>query len=163
MYNSKIIVTVNPANWEGDFRLWESMASGALVMVDPLFVPVGFPLIDGKHIVYFSNQAKDQLWEKLDYFRANPDKAREIAIAGYLHAMKHHRTVNMVDYILRSAHLKQSSETMEESTTHPVSSYVYTAQYLNAATKLQMHSIKSSNQPGHYDSISMYNHTHLSQ
>lgn len=28
MYNASIIVTVNPANWEGDFRLWEAFATG---------------------------------------------------------------------------------------------------------------------------------------
>ena len=31
MYNTKIIVTVNPAGWEGDFRLWESLATGVCV------------------------------------------------------------------------------------------------------------------------------------
>ena len=32
--DSKIIVTCNPWSWEGDFRLWEALLSGALVMVD---------------------------------------------------------------------------------------------------------------------------------
>merc|ERR1711957_944835 len=31
---AKIVVTCNPAEWEGDFRLWESLLSGALVFVD---------------------------------------------------------------------------------------------------------------------------------
>lgn len=69
MYNTKIIVTVNPANWEGDFRLWEAFATGALIMVDPIFVPHGFPIVDGVHVVFFSNQNKGELFEKLDYYR----------------------------------------------------------------------------------------------
>jgi hypothetical protein len=99
MYNSKIIVTVNPADWEGDFRLWESMATGALVFVDPIFVPHSYPLIDGKHVIFFSNSNRQELYEKLDYYLNNPIKAREIAINGYLYCMKYHRTVNMIDYL----------------------------------------------------------------
>jgi hypothetical protein len=38
MTHSQIVVTVNPGNWEGDFRLWESMCTGALVFVDPIMV-----------------------------------------------------------------------------------------------------------------------------
>ena len=33
MYRAKIIVTVNPAGWEGDFRFMEALASGALIFV----------------------------------------------------------------------------------------------------------------------------------
>jgi len=69
MYNAKIIVTVNPAHWEGDFRLWESLASGALVFVDPLNTPMPYPLIHGVHVIYFSNNDKDDLFQKLDYYR----------------------------------------------------------------------------------------------
>jgi hypothetical protein len=32
MYNTQIIVTVNPAEWEGDFRLWEALATGISVI-----------------------------------------------------------------------------------------------------------------------------------
>eukprot|EP00606_Chrysophyceae_sp_TOSAG23-5_P001168 GSChrysophyteH2.ASY1.ANO1.735.1 assembled CDS len=56
MHNAQIIVTVSPANWEGDFRLWESLSSGALVFTDPIFVPHPYSLIDGVHCVFFSQQ-----------------------------------------------------------------------------------------------------------
>lgn len=69
MHNAKIIVTVNPAHWEGDFRLWESLASGALVFVDPLHTPMPYPLIHGVHVIFFSNSDKDDLFQKLDYYR----------------------------------------------------------------------------------------------
>jgi hypothetical protein len=38
MYRAKIIVTVNPAGWEGDFRFMEAVASGALIFVGECFV-----------------------------------------------------------------------------------------------------------------------------
>lgn len=157
MYNSKIIVTVNPAHWEGDFRLWEAFATGALIMVDPIFVPHNYPLIDGKHVVYFSNANKTDLFEKLDYYRAHPEEARKIAIAGYLYTMKHHRTVNLADYVLRSAHLRKAS--LEAA--HPLPRYEYTAQYLNEETKRQRESIKERNFPGVYSPVVMINHTHM--
>ena len=64
------------------------------------------PLLDGIHCVFYHNTNRTELFEKLDYYRKNTEEARRIAINGYLHAMKHHRTVNMIDYVLRSAHLK---------------------------------------------------------
>jgi hypothetical protein len=157
MYNSKIIVTVNPADWEGDFRLWEAMATGALIMVDPLFVPHPFPLIDGVHVVYFNTEDKSELFAKLDYYRAHPDKARKVAVNGYLHAMKYHRTVSTVDYILRSAHLKRA--TIKNTT--PLPSYYYSAQYLNYATNMQKDVIRSILKPGEYGLHIMHNHTHI--
>lgn len=69
MYRAKIVVTANPSFWEGDHRLWEALASGALVLVDPLHVPQDFPLVDGRHVVYFDNHNKRDLWRKLDYYR----------------------------------------------------------------------------------------------
>ena len=145
MYNSSIIVTVNPANWEGDFRLWESFATGALVMVDPLFVPHSYPLIDGVHVVYFSNQNKSDLFSKLDYYRKYPKEARKIAINGYFHTMKYHRTVNLVDYVLRSAHLQSA---IINNLTLP--NYTFTAQYINSETKKQHKEITRNNLPGSY-------------
>ena len=145
MYNSSIIVTVNPANWEGDFRLWESFATGALVMVDPLFVPHSYPLVDGVHVIYYSNQNKSDLFHKLDFYRKYPDKAREIAINGYLHTMKYHRTVNLVDYVLRSAHLKYAAVN-----NLPLPNYTFTAQYINDETKKQIKEIILHDRPGSF-------------
>jgi spore maturation protein CgeB len=159
MYNAKIIVTVNPANWEGDFRLWEAMASGALVMVDPIFVPHPHPLLDGKHVIFFSNTNKTSLWEKLDYYIKNPREARQIAIQGYLHAMKYHRTVSMIDYVLRSAHMKRAAI----KNTKPFPKYTYTGQYLNVITRRNSVSIKELDRPALFESRSMFNHTHIDE
>ena len=143
MYNAQIIVTVNPAFWEGDFRLWESFATGALVFVDPLFVPHPNPLVDGTHVVYFDNENKTDLFTKLDYYRAHKDEARRIAVNGYLHTMKYHRTVSLVDYVLRSAHLKRAELDMGT----PLPQYKFTAQYINKETKKQEKEIKKHRRP----------------
>ena len=156
MYNAKIIVTVNPANWEGDFRLWESMATGALVFVDPIFVPHGFPLVDGEHVVYFSNVNKSDLFNKLDHYRAHPEEATRIAQNGYLHVMKHHRTVSLIDYVLRSAHLKRSKLLHQL----PLPKYKYTAQFLNHQTSAQAHEIKKQDKPGAYHHAHLDHHDH---
>lgn len=151
MFNSKIIVTVNPAQWEGDFRLWESLCSGALVFVDPLFVPHQYPLIHGEHVIYFSNSNKTDLWSKLDYYRNHPDEARQIAINGYLHAMKYHRTVNMIDYFLRTLHAQKAA--LDSETRHSPPQYTYTGQFLNHEAKIQERMIKQCDKPGIYEPL----------
>lgn len=102
MHSARIIVTVNPSDWEGDFRLWESLASGALVFVDPVFAPHAFPLEHRKHVIFFSNENKTDMWQKLDYYRdpANHAESRRIAVNGYLHCMKYHRTVTITTPII---------------------------------------------------------------
>lgn len=150
LYTSEIVVTVNPANWEGDFRLWESMASGALVMVDHLFVPYPHPLVDGKHIVFFDNNNETEFMSKLMYYHTHPEEARKIAVAGYLFAMRYHRTVSMVDYFLRSAHLKMAQEEEEEGSPLELPRYRYTGQFLVNETRHQARHIAKSNRPGSF-------------
>lgn len=154
MFNARIIVTVNPADWEGDFRLWESLCTGALIFVDPLYVPYAYPLVGGEHIVYFDNNNRTDLFTKLDYYRANPAEARRIAINGYLFAMKYHRTVNMMDYILRSADLQRAAAHKE----HPLPHYVYTAQYLNYEAAAQEKMMVKCKSPGRYYPIPSDSH-----
>jgi hypothetical protein len=176
MYNSQIIVTVNPANWEGiiyssfcfqfsnnlscvffsnvitgDFRLWESMATGALIFVDPVFVPHPYPLLDGIHVVYFSNSNKSELFDKLDYYRSHREEARRIAINGYLHAMKFHRTVNLIDYILRTVHW--GNVTLNRLYSGPIPKYTFTGQYLNYEAKMQQENILNCHSPGIYEPL----------
>jgi hypothetical protein len=169
MYNAKIIVTVNPAWWEGDFRLWEAMGSGALIFVDPIFVPHAYPLLDKEHVIFFSNQNKTDLFTKLDFYRSHPEEARRVAQNGYLHAMKYHRTVNLMDYILRTAHMKeamdlkrakqQQQQQLKNRTAHSeeeritLPDYTYTGQYLQFMAKEQEKMILQCHQPGIYDPI----------
>jgi hypothetical protein len=142
------------AYWEGDFRLWEAMSSGALVFVDPLMVPHPYPLLDKKHVIYFSQNDESDLFEKLDYYRAHKAEARAIALQGYYHAMKHHRTSNTIDYILRTAVSKSYAlhpEDFSEQKVKEVQSYKFTGQYIVAETKNQEKSIKKNKLPGDYN------------
>jgi hypothetical protein len=106
MHRAQIIVTSNPSDWEGDFRLMEAMASGALVLVDIMYVPRPFPLVHGKHILYYDNQNKTSLFDLLDSYRASKELQRRVAVAGYLHAMKYHRAACLIDYVFRTMHCK---------------------------------------------------------
>lgn len=165
MTSSKIIVTVNPSYWEGDFRLWESLSSGALVFCDPIMVPHPYPLIDGKHIIYFNSHNQSDLWSKLDYYLSHPEEAKVIAWRGYVHAMQYHRTSNFIDYVLRTALTKRRSlqqqmnnynETIplgqqpHEEYHASTSRYTYTGQYLVQKISNQIENIKKTQLPGLY-------------
>ena len=106
MYDSHIVVTANPSNWEGDFRLWEALSTGALVFVDEMKVPTPYPLVHNDTVIYYSAFNKPEFYDKLDYYLRERELTRAIARRGYEHALRYHRTVNTVDYILRSAHVK---------------------------------------------------------
>jgi hypothetical protein len=148
MHNAQIIITVNPSDWEGDFRLWESMATGALVFVDPIFAPHPYPLVHGEHVIMFSNSNQTDLWTKLDYYRAHPGEARRIAVNGYLQAMKYHRTVNMLDYVLRSLHVKRAIQQKQD-----IPPYIYAAQYLLREAWAQKAEMIKQQFPGSYKPI----------
>jgi hypothetical protein len=110
MYSSKIIVTSNPSNWEGDFRLCEALATGALIFVDEMYVPRQKPFIHGKHVIYYNSHNKSDLFQKLDYYLSQPDVSKKIAEDGYLHAMKYHRAANLIDYVFRTLDAKLTAE-----------------------------------------------------
>lgn len=100
MRDSKIIVTCNPSNWEGDYRTWESLSSGALVMVDKMITPKKNPLIDRKHIVYYDRDNLEQLKGQLLYYLKNPDLARKIGKEGREYALKYHKSSDRINEIL---------------------------------------------------------------
>jgi hypothetical protein len=172
MHSSRIIVTVNPSYWEGDFRLWEALASGALVFVDHLYVPHPMPLVHKKHVIFYDNNNRTELFDLLDYYRSrdHEEEARRIAEEGYLHCMKHHRAANLIDYVLRSAHIKwntihssssSSSSGGNNNDNNDVPAYSFSAQYLRLRSKEQEQSIIRNRYPGDYsDKDIMINHTH---
>jgi hypothetical protein len=85
----------------------EAMASGALVFVDHMHTPRQYPLHHGLHVIYFDNNNKTDLFAKLDHYRQEVRKSRSIAISGYLHAMKFHRSASLLDYIFRTIHVSE--------------------------------------------------------
>ena len=102
--DSKIIVTCNPFNWEGDFRLWEALLSGALVMVDKMAIPnwMPHPFVHKKHLVFFDTRNQTEFNSLLDYYVKHEDEARRIGEAGYNFVLEHHMSKDRVSYILDS-------------------------------------------------------------
>ena len=94
MRSAKIVVTCNPTGWEGDFRLFEALSSGALVMVDRMGTPYHHPLIDGEHVVFYDHTNKTDLLAKLDHALSHPHWARKVGVKGYAHVLRHHRAVS---------------------------------------------------------------------
>lgn len=90
--NTKIIVHCNPDMWEGDFRLYESLASGALVFCDRLLSMEKhcFPLIDKKHLIYYDPNNLDELMSMIKYYLENQSEAERIAYAGQQEALENH-------------------------------------------------------------------------
>ena len=108
MREAKIVVTCNPSHWEGDFRFFEAMVSGALVFVDEMWGPQPFALRHGEHVVVYDTTNQADFTKKLAYYLEHPAEARRIARNGYLHVLKYHRAVSRFDYFLRSAHHQDS-------------------------------------------------------
>ena len=100
---SRIVVTCNPSQWEGDFRTWEAFANGPLVFVDKMYTPMVHPLVNGEHCIFYeaSDLGLKKLEEQVLYFLKNTTEAEAIAKAGFDFAMKYHRASNRIDEILQ--------------------------------------------------------------
>lgn len=131
MRSARIVVTCHPSDWDGDFRLFEALASGALVFTDELHTPMPFPLRDGVHVVVYDSRDKQDFLAKLRYYMEHSDVAAKIAVNGLAFALTYHRPVSRVDYILRSLH---------EHLFAPSSDYTETGfQILRAAGDHELH------------------------
>lgn len=107
MATAKIVITSNPSHWEGDFRFGEALGSGAVIFIDEMYVPRQHPFKHGVHVVYYSNNNKTDLFLKLDQVRADPMKQEQLSLQGFIHGLTFHRTTNLLDYILRTVHIKE--------------------------------------------------------
>lgn len=110
MREARIVVTCNPSYWVGDFRFMEAMMSGALVFVDEMHTPMPHPLINGTHVIIFDPHDRDTFLVLLRHYMENPEEARVIARAGYLHVLKYHRAVSCVDYLVRTANVVETHQ-----------------------------------------------------
>jgi len=103
MHKAKIIVTCQPQNWEGDWRTWESLSTGAMVMVDEFRTQMNPPLQPGVHYVQYNSSNRTDLEVKLEYYLQHPNDAAVIANAGFQFAVHRHRAVHRVDNMLADA------------------------------------------------------------
>jgi hypothetical protein len=106
---AKIIVTSNPGTWEGDYRLWESMLSGALVFVDHMTTMplLPYPLLHERHCVFYNISDRAGFNKLLLHYWTHPLEARAIARAGHARVIRHHFPVNRVDYVLSKVEFPQ--------------------------------------------------------
>ena len=100
---AKIHVTANPLEYEGDHRLWEALASGALVFVDIMRTPLPRPLQNERHLIYYSMQDKAAFLQKINHYVNHPVEAAQIAQRGYLEALRYHQAANRVDHMISTA------------------------------------------------------------
>tara|TARA_Y100000287_G_scaffold105278_1_gene84407 strand:- start:765 stop:1532 length:768 start_codon:yes stop_codon:yes gene_type:complete len=97
---SKIIVTANPPNWEGDFRLWEALLMGNLVLCDKMLLPskIKYPLENKKHLVYYSNP--EELEYLINYYMNNETERNKIAKEGRDYCLRYHKFSDRVLEVL---------------------------------------------------------------
>ena len=100
MFRSKIVITCNPHNWEGDYRLFEALATGALIFVDKMITPVINPFVNKKHLIYYDVLNLEELKKNIIYYLKNNSERNIISENGYKYACKYHRASNRIDEIL---------------------------------------------------------------
>ena len=103
LYDSKIILHANPDPWEGDARLWEALASGALVFVDRMHAPIKNLLIDGQHLIFYdlTDEGMEVLEQKIIRYLGDDLERQKIGMLGRKFVMQHHRSINRVTEIIR--------------------------------------------------------------
>ena len=97
---SKIIVTANPPNWEGDFRLWEALLMGNLVLCDEMVIPhiMKYPLLHKTHLVFYKNI--HELLEFINYYTQNEEERDRIGKEGRDYCLKYHKFSNRVEEVI---------------------------------------------------------------
>ena len=96
MRAARVVVTCNPGDWEGDFRTWEALASGAAVVRDRLYAPTPH----GDFGVVYDARSKASFDAAMD--RAHAD-AGALGRRALTDALAHHRAISRVDWLLASA------------------------------------------------------------
>lgn len=97
---SKIVVTANHNNWEGDWRFYESLSTGTVVFIDKMMVPLDHPFIDGKHVVFY-NDMQDLSKKLLKYY--NNEKVLErISLESKNFVYNYHKPENRMDYFINT-------------------------------------------------------------
>lgn len=171
---SKVTLLPSPGPVHGPDLLWKAMGGGALVYSDPVFLPYPFPFRPMDHYLTYNHSNRLDLWEELNWALSNATDATHatkgrhprltVAIAGYLHALTYHRSVNLVDYVLRSAHLLtvanqlKTRQKLVSAEDRSVGHYTYTAQDLVAQTRVQALAIHNCRFPGVYTATMHHEH-----
>jgi len=95
--STKIVVTSQRDRWEDHYRLMEALATGALVMTDPMSSLPRY-LEDGESLVVYHSLS--ELKEKLLHYLDHDDERLAIARKGHWIAMNHHRSWHGLERII---------------------------------------------------------------
>jgi hypothetical protein len=98
MARSRVVVTCQPDRWEGDYRTFEALACGPLVMSDRMLRPPE-GLVDGEHIVFYDGPG--DMLSKLKFYLDHEEQRSAIARSGFDHARAHHRAHHRMEYACR--------------------------------------------------------------
>jgi len=128
LLNCKIVVITQRDEWEDHYRLMESLASGALVMTDPMIAPPA-GLIDKVNIVVYDNPKT--LKNLIKYFLKpeNEKERKRIAYNGYQLVMGRHRCWHRLEELLFGrplTNIDQPNAPAPEKENPPESSYRHT-------------------------------------
>jgi hypothetical protein len=97
LLQSKIVVVAQRDEWEDHYRLYESLASGALVLTDPMLaLPEG--LVNGTNLLVY--ETLQDLEHLLTYYLEHDEERQEIAKRGFAMVMGRHRTWHRMEQIL---------------------------------------------------------------
>jgi hypothetical protein len=104
---SKIVVVASHDEWEGHWRLWESMASGALVLSEPMVAPPA-GLENGTNIIVYDSA--ESLRQLILYYLKHDKERRKIAQRGQKLALGLHRSWHGLERVLFGKPLTRASE-----------------------------------------------------
>uniref|UniRef100_A0A7S3NK26 Spore protein YkvP/CgeB glycosyl transferase-like domain-containing protein n=1 Tax=Aureoumbra lagunensis TaxID=44058 RepID=A0A7S3NK26_9STRA len=149
MRKAKIVVTTQPGEWDGDYRSMEAFSSGALVFADVALThaPSPYPFVPGSHYIQFDpiQGNRNDFLQKLRYYLDRPQLAERIAANGFEHALKYHRSISRLDWILRSAFA-------EDIRGRALYSYNETARTIRDNTPRIIHGSKNNGRQGQKES-----------
>lgn len=97
LLQSKIVVVAQRDEWEDQYRLYESLASGALVLTDPMLaMPTG--LSNATNLLVYRNL--QELKDLIAYYLAHDQERQAIAQRGFALVMGRHRSWHRMEEIV---------------------------------------------------------------
>lgn len=124
---TELIVTCSPTKWEGDHRFWEAMVNCGLVFSDEIKMHDSLPYspVSGRDFISYNPTQLDGLVNDLYYYLNEDDDGDRYKIMerGRELALKHHRAVNRVDYIINMINNNLSSSECPNEVSHNPNKY----------------------------------------
>lgn len=102
MRKSKIVVTCNPDDWEGDYRLFEALTTGSLVFCDEMHNKMGLD----HDVVWYDLNDMGSMKKKLFAFINNPYNMETVAKRALENARSNHTSDSRAKYIIETIRKK---------------------------------------------------------